>query len=271
MKHNFLEVDEDQVLHLMDKTCFRMLVQIYYLAIENIFIGWLFGEADRSSGLITNKGTMSIDAIVSTLDRALDDKSIFSSHFADRIRSVIEQSTSTGCHRIAMMAEKPPRGKEGGTTLWTMHEEMSKNENKKIIERLTGNADEKLDSLERMIKKLYNTSLKDFREGRNIQLHLPKSIFQSDSHVWLKLDKAGKQSHEAIIGVGNILNFVSVAIFGKSPLPTWLEYTKHNWHAPADHLIWCNDISKYPIPEDMLIVLERNDIHLEQIPGINWV
>lgn len=127
-------------------------------------------------------------------------------------------------------------------------------ESRKIIDKLRGNSEKNLLSLEKRINRLWELHGKSAYVLRNHFVHGRVLLSDPKSKVWSEVignEQSSRDIYKTIDGVYDILNFVSKTCFGeKKNLPTKKEFIESIWNGTPGESVWCFDMIKFPIKFD---------------------
>ena len=127
-------------------------------------------------------------------------------------------------------------------------------DSRKIIDKLHGNSDKNLSSLEKQINKLWEQHGKSAYVFRNHFIHGRVLLSDPKSKAWSDVmgnEQSSRDFYKTIDGVYDILNFVSKTCFGeKKNLPTKKEFVESIWDGTPGKSVWCFDMSKFPTKYD---------------------
>lgn len=123
-------------------------------------------------------------------------------------------------------------------------------ESKQIIDKLCGNTENNLNSLEGQIEKLWTEHGQSAYVFRNHLVHGRMNLHDPDSRAWKDLignEQSSKDFYKTLNGMRDILNFISKSFFAaRKDLPTHEEYAEAILEDKIEDCIWCFDQNKFP-------------------------
>lgn len=242
---------------LLEITGFREVLSQYYMAIDALnWRHWLSLpiDGDGVASCLVGSYTLNISALRETLLN-LDGSDLplpAVHHLYRLICNSIRDTASTYLFQLMEPASEnkdaaPPSIKQLTAYLQTL-------ESKEIIEKLCGNAENNLSSLEAQIDRLWEEHGKSARVFRNPLIHGRITLPDPNSKAWKELignEQSSKDFYKTLEGIYDILNFVSKSFFGeKKNLPTYKEFAESVLKGEMGSSAWCFNTIKFPMKFD---------------------